>query len=128
MSKKAYTYDDPLERGYKKFKLSKKQHNHLFPKRKRKWNTTYEYFYNEHRVILQQYTSKRAIMLTTLLFPVLILFAGLSNFKEALTEMKWLYNEKKYGKFSSDWIGKGQHRKEDNEKYFEIMRVIGEAK
>lgn len=66
--------------------------------------------------------------MTTLLFPVLILFAGLSNFKEAITEMKWLYNEKKYGKFSSDWISKGQHRKGDNEKYIEIIRVIEQGK
>lgn len=128
MSKKEYTYDDPLERGYKKFEMTKKQHNHLFPNRKRKWNTTYEYFYNEQRVILHQFSSKKAIIMTTLLFPVLILFAGLSNFKEAINEMKWLYNEKKYGKFSSDWISKGQHRKGDNEKYFEIISVIEQGK
>lgn len=121
-----YTYDNPLERGYKKFKLTKKQHNRLFPKRKRNWKARYEYFYNKDRVILQRFTSHTAIILTTLFFPILILFAGLSNFKEAITEIKWMYNEKKYGKFSEEWISRGQHRKGDDEKYFEIINLLGE--
>lgn len=121
-----YTYDDPLERGYKQFKLTKKQHNILFPKRKRDWKTRYEYYYNKDRVIMQCFTSHTAIIVTTLLFPILILFAGLYNFKEAILEMKWMYNEKKYGKFSEDWISRGQHRKGDNEKYFEIVNLLGE--
>lgn len=121
-----YTYDDPLDRGYKQFKLTKKQHNKLFPKRKIKWNTRYEYYFNKDRVILQRFTSYKAIILTTVMFPVLILFAGLYNIKEAITELKCMYNEKKYGKFSEEWITKGQFRKGDDEKYWEIINLIGE--
>ncbi|MNK57572.1 hypothetical protein D3C87_766310 [compost metagenome] len=73
---------------------------------------------------MNQFTSYAAIILTTILFPILILFAGLSNFKEAIKEMKELYNEKKYGQFSSDWITRGQHRKGDAELYHEIRKVI----
>nr|WP_145401713.1 hypothetical protein [Paenibacillus xylanexedens] len=122
-----YTYRNPVERGYKRFKLSKKQHNYLFPKRKMKWNTRYEYYYNDERVIMQRFTSFTAIVVTTILFPVLILFAGLSNFKEAITEMKWLFNEKKYGKFSEDWINRYNYdkgSKVENEKYSNIMFTI----
>ena len=111
--KDIYTYRNPVDRGYKKFNLEKKQHNYLFPKRKKKWNTRYEYYYNNERVIIQQFSSYSAITLTTVLFPVLILFAGLSSFKEAITEMKWLFNEKKYGKFSEDWINR-YHFQEGN--------------
>ena len=71
-----------------------------------------------------RFTSHTAIILTTLLFPILILFAGLYNFKEAIIEMKWMYNEKKYGKFSEEWISRGQYRKGDNEKYFEIINLL----
>ncbi|QNR65383.1 hypothetical protein IAQ67_15935 [Paenibacillus peoriae] len=125
--KKIYIYNNPLERGYKQFKLSKKQHNHLFPKRKKKWNTRYEYYYNDKRIIVQHFTSYLAIALTTIMFPVLILFAGLSNFKEAITEMKHLYFEKKYGKFYEDWINSEIHQKDNkiiNKKFTEIMVII----
>ncbi|WP_336761318.1 hypothetical protein [Paenibacillus sp. USHLN196] len=125
--KDKYTYRNPVDRGYKQFKLSKKQHNYLFPKRKKKWNARYEYYYSDERVIMQQLSSYSAIVLTTVLFPVLILFAGLSNFKEAITEMKWLFNEKKYGKFSEDWINRYIHQEGsriESKRFSNIMFVI----
>ena len=113
-----YTYEDPLKRGHKQFKLTKKQHNELFPRRKIRWTDKYEYYYNEYHVILHRFTNIQTKILLTILFPVMLIAHGIVNFKELIREYKRLYKEKKYGSFVSDHISKG------TSKYDEIMRII----
>lgn len=117
-----YKYKCPTEYGFTKFKLTKRQHNSLFKYRQIKWNDKYEYYYNNQSVILHNFTSNSAVVLSTILFPVLVLFAGLSNFKKCIKELKELYNQKEYGAFVRDDI----HF--DSNKYNEIMKIISSKK
>jgi hypothetical protein len=113
-----YKYDDPLETGHKRFYLTKKQHNELFKFRKIRWADKYEYYYNEHHIILHKFTNMRAKILATLAFPFMIIIHGVVNFNELIKDYKRLYNEKKYGSFVSDHISKGSN------KYEEVMKFI----
>ncbi|ASA22590.1 hypothetical protein [Paenibacillus donghaensis] len=113
-----YKYKCPTEYGYIKFQLTKEQHNSLFKYRQIKWNDKYEYYYSDQGVILHSFTNNIAIALTTILFPVLVLFAGLSNFKKCTKELKELYNQKEYGSFIRNSI----HF--DSNKYNEIIKIV----
>lgn len=115
---KEYIYKNPLENGYKQFKLTTKQHNSLFPNRPKKWYNKFEYYYNDKRIILHKFSNKLAIFLNTLLFPIYLLIHGLIKFKEIKNELKELYNQKKYGTFSSDNI------ECKSELYQKVMKLI----
>lgn len=114
-----YVYKNPLEQGYKQFKLTKKQHNKLFTKRQIKWNDKYEYYFNDQGVVLQRYGNWKAIIVVTILFPGYLLLEGLSNYKQLVKEYKEMFNQKQYGVFTSDYIWSGT----DN--YDEVMKNIG---
>ncbi|QWU14232.1 hypothetical protein SAMN04487895_101522 [Paenibacillus sophorae] len=116
-----YKYDNLLDIGYKQIYLTKNQHNSIIKRRKKNWKNRYEYYLNDDRVIMQEFSSKRLITLNILLYPVLVLMAGLSNFKELNRDLKRLFNEKKCGSFSEDWISK------NTEQYKEIIVLIGEG-
>lgn len=113
-----YIHKNPLEQGYKQFKLTEKQHNKLFPKRQIKWNDKYEYYYNDQGIVLQRYGNWKAVIVVTILFPIYLLLEGLSNYKELIKEYKGMYNQKKYGSFTSDYIWSG------TDIYNEIMKII----
>lgn len=113
-----YTYENPLDKGYKQFKLTKQQHNKIFKYRQLKWFDKYEYYYNNHTIIIHRFCNLKGIIINTLLFPVYILTHGLLNFKELLREFKELYNQKKYGSFTSDCVYKR------SKTYDEIMKII----
>lgn len=97
-----YQYKDPLTQGYRRVRLSKAQHNNLFPNRKIKWTDKYEYYLSEDMFLLHKYLSLPAVVLNILLFPISLLCFGLSNFKDVLREHKEILSQKKYGKFSGD--------------------------
>lgn len=118
----SYQYRDPLKQGYKKFKLTTKQHNELFKYRKKKWYSKYEYYYNENQILLHGFTNKFAIVINTILFPLIVLVNGIGNIKEIIDDFKRLYNEKKYGSFTSD------HVWSVTEKYNQIMEIINKQK
>lgn len=103
---------------YKQFKLTKKQHNRLFKHRQIKWCDKYEYYYNDSCVILYKFINWKGILLMTVLFPFNVLYAGLGDFKETISDYKKMYNQKKYGSFSSDSVYSG------TDKYKEIMKFI----
>lgn len=113
-----YVYKNPLDEGYKKFKLTKKQHNQLFKHRQIMWFDKYEYYINEHGVLLHKFYNWKVIILYTIFFPIVVLLNGIANFKECCTEMKKLYNQKKYGYFISDYIHSG------TETYEQIKNLI----
>ncbi|OMD76872.1 MULTISPECIES: hypothetical protein [Paenibacillus] len=118
--KRIYKYDDLLDSGYELIHLTKKQHNSIIKRRKKNWKNRYEYYLNEDRVIMQEFSSRLLITLNIILYPILVLMAGFSNFKDLNRDLKRLFNEKKYGSFVEDWITK------NTEQYKEIIRLIGE--
>jgi hypothetical protein len=113
-----YQYKNPIDQGYKQFNLTKKQHNELFPYRKKTWLVKYEYYYNQYEILLHKFATIPAIILETLLFPVNVLICGLADIKDLIKDVKGLYRPKKYGSFVGDSVYKG------SEAYEKIMQII----
>lgn len=118
MSDYKYVYKNPLDQGCQQFKLTRKQHNALFKYRQMKWYHRYEYYYNEHKIIMHRFVNIYGIILQTIMFPILVLLEGLGDIKQIIEEYKKLYNQKKYGSFRGDNIWS------DSDKYKEIMNLI----
>ncbi|GFN32476.1 hypothetical protein [Paenibacillus xylaniclasticus] len=112
------THFDPVSIGYKKFNLSTKQHNILFKNRKKKIFEKYEYYYNDREVILRRFINWLGIIYLVLLAPVYLIMKGLENIPELLIEYKHLFNQKKYGNFSSDCVSA------NSQLYGDIMYAI----
>lgn len=113
-----YHYSNPVDRGFTKFKLTKRQHNKLLKYRQMNWHDKYEYYYNDKEIIFHRLDNWKVIILTTLLFPVIVLLHGLVNFKEAWRDLKRLYKQKQSGSFVGDSVSNS------SEKYDEIMEII----
>ena len=110
-----YIYINLLDKGYKQFKLTSKQHNSFFKYRKKKWYHRYEYYYNDKQIILHRFSTIPVIILETLLFPIHIFMVG---FSEAKSTVGSLYNEKERGHFVSDNISY------KSELYSQIVEII----
>jgi len=117
-----YKYKNPLDDGYKQFKLTKKQHNKLFKYRQIKWCDRYEYYYNEQEIIMHRYVNLMAIIIETLLFPIYVLLHGFVNIKELNKEYKEIFNQKKYGAFVGDSISR------ESDTYQKVIDVINKTK
>ena len=116
--KTKYVYRNPLDNGYKKFKLSKKQHNQIFKYRQIKWIDKYEYYYNDRQIILHKFYNPLSVAINTLLFPISILANGYLHFKDCWKDLKSLYHQKQCGSFISDSISNG------TDTYNKIMDII----
>lgn len=99
---KKYQYTDPVDNGCTKIKLSRKQHDKLFPNRKRSIFTHYDYYIGDDKMVLHRTTSLFWKTVVTIGFPVVILGYGIFNFKEVLKEYHELYNQKRLGHFGAD--------------------------
>jgi hypothetical protein len=123
----SYEYVCPTEKGYQQVTISKKQHNELFPKRKLSWNSTAEYYIKDKQLIIHRFMSIPAKVAFVVLSPFLIIiFAiveGVKRLPEIKDEFKDL-NEKKYGKFSSDWVSSSH---DSYEKFKSIMKECHES-
>lgn len=97
-----YKYKSPVESGYTKFKLTKKQHNGIFKNRQIRWFDKYEYYYNDKAVILHKFSNWKVVLLSTVLFPILVLLGGILNIRDIWKELVGLYNQKEVGSFISE--------------------------
>lgn len=113
-----YKYIDPTTVGGKQFKLTKTQHNEIFKHTQCNWKTHFEYYQFETNIEIQRFSSIYLKLWNTVAFPVVVLFAGLSNISEILEEYKKLYFEKKYGAFVSDFAWG------DSEVYTNILKCL----
>ena len=102
--KSNYQYQSPLDNGYIKVHLSWKDHNTLFPNRKVKWCHTYEYYYQQNSFRLDRFTSVLGKIVTLLMFPYYVIMGGLGFIPTLFEEYRKMFNEKKYGGFSSDFV------------------------
>lgn len=116
----AYKYENPLDYGYKQFKLTKKQHNELFKYRKHEWFNKFEYYYNDKRILIHQFTDWKVAVVSIFAVPILIILHGVNNTKRIFDELIGLFNQKKGGHFTGDSIEKG------SETYNKIMEMINE--
>lgn len=97
-----YTYIDPLKENFKKFSISKKEHNKIFKRFKLGIFQSAEYYYSEERQVFKIYkfANKFFVILNIIIFPFNLIFYGFANFKELLTAYKKMIFQKKYGSFS----------------------------
>jgi hypothetical protein len=102
--KSNYQYRSPLENGYIQVYLSRKDLNKLFPNRKVKWCHSYEYYYKQDAFRMDRFTSALGKIVNVFLFPFYIIMRGLNAFKRISEEYRRMFNEKKYGAFSSDFV------------------------
>ena len=102
----AFIYENPLEKGYYKVKLSRKNHNELFPKRPMRWCHRYEYYMyagGEH-MIMHRFVNTYALIVLIFMIPVYIPIVGLGGISKLYEEYKRSFLQKKYGSFSSDMV------------------------
>lgn len=114
----SYEYISPIDKGYKRFYLSRRLHNQLFPLYKTKWHRKYEYYYCEHDIRIDVFVNNFGILANLLLLPVSILWNGLGSIKEITAEVSKMLNEKETGSFYSwnIWSTSDTYRK--------VMEVI----
>ena len=116
MSMSSYVYKDSQEHGYIKFKLTTKQHNELFPKRKKRIFDRWEYYYGKNDILLHKYINVVGVAFLTLCFPIIVIVEGFSKTKN---EFKQLYNQRKLGRFIPDTLTSGTNT------YREVAKIIG---
>jgi len=98
-----YKYQDPTENGFRKIDLQTKDHNELFPHRRKKWIYRYEYYLKDNSFEMHQLMSFPAQVISVLLFPVELIGHGFFNIKSLLNQYKrQVFQQKKYGAFVSD--------------------------
>lgn len=116
-----YEYREPTENGYKRVHLSRKHHNMLFKYRqiglRKLIFARYEYYLSDKTFLMYCFTSKVGIAVATLMFPLNVVIHGIGNIGELITEYRRLYNQKKYGAFTSDSAYSGSNRFEEIKKY-----------
>ena len=102
-----YEYIDPISKGFKRIKVSRKNHNQVFKYRKRSFlkdltNTT-EYYENSGVILVQNVPSVFGKVLLFVFSPIVIIYHGIGN-KEIYTDIKRALFAKRYGAFTSDYI------------------------
>lgn len=101
-----YEYSNPLNNGYVKTNISKKQLNSVF-KYKKGIGCKPVVFYNREKdtFLIEYLTPVWMKVLGSLTYPISVLVHGLSNYKEVWDDcFKYSWYERKYGKFTSDTI------------------------
>lgn len=120
-----YKYECPTEKGYVRFKISRKDQNRIFKYRKWSWSVNYDYYVKDNHIIMQRIPNVFGCLASTLLLPVGVLFEGLANTKETYRDMiTKTWNAKKYGAFSGDDI---YRRKDDDGTFDELICVSKNA-
>jgi hypothetical protein len=116
MSEK-WEYKSPLNKGYKKFKLTKKQHNRIFKYRQKRWHNKFEYYYQDNGwILVHEFDNFISIVFETFLSLTIGIF--MLGIPQVCKNLKRSWNQKKYGRFSSEHI-----RKSDSA-YSKIMSII----
>ena len=102
-----YQYINPVSQGYKEIKISKEDHNRLFPYRKIKLMDKYRYYLSNNNFIMHRFMSLPAVIFNTILFPISLLMNGIKNYKEVFYELYKMYHQRKCGAFVSDCVSSG---------------------
>ena len=120
-----YKYECPTERGYEKFKISRKDQNRIFKYRKWVWSINCEYYVKDKHIIMQQIPNVWGCIASTLLFPLGLLLEGLSNGKDTYKQMVTrVWKAKKYGAFSGDDFYKRDNDDGTFDKLMQIKKAI----
>lgn len=118
-----YEYKNLKLNGYIKFNIPKKEHNKIFKNFKLNFFEKAEYYYSKNNeiIVVQKYLNKFAIFIEVVLFPVSLLFFGLSNFKDICNALKKTIHQKKYGSFIQESLFK------QSEEYSKILTLFNKG-
>lgn len=112
-----YVYKNPLENGYKKSKISKKDYNKIFTNNPMKFGVKYCIYYNENQFLIERYDAFYIKLLILLSLPISILRLGII---EVIKELPRAMFQKKYGSFVADVVW----RKEDESSCFQMLKKV----
>lgn len=103
-----YVYTSPVENGYVRIKLTRKEHEKIF-KRKPSRITKREYYKRNNEILVHYFDPLWIVVLNIILYPFLLLMCGLSNIKELNRDIGRSFNQKQGGHFYSDhkYLNKG---------------------
>lgn len=102
-----YKYECPTKRGFKKFRVSKRDQNRIFKYRKARWSHNYEFYVMDETIIMQRIPSVRLCLLATIALPLSVFLCGVVNYKKIYREsVVDTWNAKEQGAFSSNGIRK----------------------
>lgn len=101
-----YEYEDLVEKGFIKVNVGRSLHNKMFPKRKQKFGSLIEYYYNPDKNIVEiQYFLHwwyKALLIIFLFLPSIFI----QGIPETIKDTGNLVYERKRGKFVADrwWL------------------------
>lgn len=100
MTTNKFKYTNPVDMGFKKIKLTSKQHKEIFKTyyNDRSWRTHVEYYMNDSCVYVHTFSSWILILLAILLFPASCFMCGVID---AWNETKRLFSQKKSGNYNN---------------------------
>lgn len=122
----SYKYNNPTERGYKKFKVSRKIHNELMPNRKRNVFNKIEAYYKHNQILFEYSTNLLGKIVTVLITPYVILMHGLGSLGELRGEFSDIFNPKKRGSFTSGVIHQKLYNGEFNGRFIALEELHNE--
>lgn len=103
MKKSNYSYKNPINNGFVKFKLTKKEYNKIFNNNKINFFHKIDCYYSEEKntIKIEKFINNFSIFINILMFPFVFILYGVLNYKKTINEYKIMLNQKKYGKFIS---------------------------
>lgn len=95
-----YVYKNPLEQGYIKIKLSKKEYERIFGSYDIAFR--YEYYESKYDFMYESYTKWWFKIIIIILYPIRLLIEGLQGFREINKDISDLFHERERGHFYSE--------------------------
>ena len=90
-----------------RFYMSKKEHNRLFPRRKRKWFRFYQYYMSPYRIELRTYLNIFGKITNTLFIPIVILLEGLQSIPELFKDCYQMWFQENTKTYVCDYATSG---------------------
>lgn len=118
-----YKYKSPTEEGYIKFKLTQKEHKDILPNRKITFFTKLDAYYKDTGVTIHYTATSLGKAIQMILFPVSVLLYGVSKLKEIVKDHRDMLFPKKYGSFTSIWVGSKKRTGEPNERFLALEKI-----
>lgn len=120
MKKSNYSYKNPINNGFVKFKLTKKEYNKFFKNNKINFFHKIDCYYSEDKktIKIEKFINNFSIFINLLMFPFVFILFGVLNYKNTINEYKIMLNQKKYGNFMSYTIF------DNDQNYQEIFNII----